>query len=144
VFLAGPFPPITNFSYPFVVALAAHGDWRGTVTESDLALRAEVVHLYATGLGPVRAPVRTGEPAAADPLPRLTQPLECSYFNTVSTLSHLPSPLYAGLAPGLIGIYQVSLAIPANLDLREAPLPGMLRVECSLPNSGFTALIPLQ
>ena len=126
------------------MAAAVHGDWSGLITESIPARRGEIVHLYATGLGPVQASVHTGEPSPAEPLPRLTQRLACSYYNTESTLAQLPEPLYAGLAPGLIGVYQVSLRIPPDLDTGGSPLPGILHLECELQSGdAFQALVPL-
>jgi uncharacterized protein (TIGR03437 family) len=141
--LAGPYPPVSAFSFPFVLALSVHGDWSALISPNSPARSGEVIHLYATGLGPVDAPVPAGEPTPAEPLPRLSSPLSCSYYNTEGTTLPLP-PLYAGLAPGLVGIYQVTLQIPSEIVADDLPIPGVFRLECRIPNAGgLTALVPM-
>ena len=62
--------------------------------------------LYATGLGPTNPPASTNAlGASAEPLNRLVSPLTVSIGGGNATV------LYAGLAPGLHGIYQIN-AVP--------------------------------
>ncbi len=78
--------------------VAFHQDWSGPVTPSNPTKAGEIVYLYATGLGPVQPAVQTGVPASPA---SLAMPLSCN------------APLlYAGLAPGLIGYYQLNVQMP--------------------------------
>lgn len=86
---------------------ALHEDWRGLVTDDDPATNGEIVHFYARGFGPADRPVETGQPS---PVARVAAPLRWFYYTP-----EVPAPLdatYAGLAPGLIGYYQIDLRIP--------------------------------
>lgn len=78
-----------------------HEDWHGFVTEEDPARPGEILHIYATGLGPVDD---TGRPAT---------PIQWDYWWT-DTDSIPAEVLYAGLAPGLTGLYQIDARVPAN------------------------------
>lgn len=87
---------------------AVKGDFSGLVTEPPKP--GEIVHLYMTGLGMVERPPQTGQPSPPEPN-RLLGPVECRF------LPHpLPSEtLYGGLAPGMIGIYQLSFRMPSEV-----------------------------
>ena len=69
----------------------------------------ETVEIYATGLGPTRPQLQAGVPGPASPLVTLRFPL------TV-LLGGLPAPVaFAGLTPGLIGVYQIDATVPSGL-----------------------------
>jgi len=71
--------------------------------------RQELVYLYATGLGAVDNPPQTG---AASPL----FPLAAVRAAVSVSLGGLPCDVqFAGLAPGLVGVYQVNFRIPDGL-----------------------------
>lgn len=94
----------------FGEAIVIHQRFESLVSSSDPAALGEIVHLYATGLGPVSPTVRSGEPAPAAPPSQAVQALVCSYQIPNGSL-----PLevtFAGLAPGTVGIYQVSVRLP--------------------------------
>jgi uncharacterized protein (TIGR03437 family) len=93
-------------------AVARHQDWRGPVTPTDPAKGGEVVHLYASGLGPVLNTPPDGEPTPAGDRYRLVRMLRCESISWRFTPIEV---LYSGLAPGTIGIYQVSLRLPEQL-----------------------------
>jgi uncharacterized protein (TIGR03437 family) len=93
---------------------AIHQDWSGFVTTASPARPGEILHFYAVGLGPVQPSVATGVPGPENPLAMLATPLDCNV-----------PVLFAGLAPGLVGFYQVTVQIPA-----DAAPPGMA-VSCS-------------
>jgi uncharacterized protein (TIGR03437 family) len=77
-------------------------DWT-LVTRDKPATPGEILTFYATGLGAVNGPVMTGEPAPMMPLP-----LRDDSLLTVAVDSRVQRVLYAGLAPGFIGVYQIN------------------------------------
>lgn len=117
--LDSPFAPppsrveVRSYAASFATS-AIHDNWRGVASPSDPAFPGELVHFYMTGLGPVDPPMKTGQPAPASPFSRVTTPLQCKNAEVV----------YAGLAPGSLGFYQVGLRIPADAT-------SSLLVECS-------------
>jgi uncharacterized protein (TIGR03437 family) len=78
------------------------GDWT-LVTRDKPATPGEILTFYATGLGAVDGPVATGEPA-----PMMPVPLRNDRLLSVIVDSRLQTLLYAGLAPGFIGVYQIN------------------------------------
>jgi uncharacterized protein (TIGR03437 family) len=91
--------------------VATHAD--GTVISPDApAARGEVVVLYATGLGPV-------EPASSENrIPRQAAPLK--RFNEFDVrLDGVAVArdriLYAGVAPGFAGLYQINFRLPDSV-----------------------------
>jgi uncharacterized protein (TIGR03437 family) len=94
---------------------AIHEDWSGFITPQKPARIGEIVHFYGTGFGAVQPFVLTGVSAPANPPAALATPLSCN----------MPV-LYAGLAPGLVGYYQIDVQVepevtsPANPG--DAPL----------------------
>ena len=91
----------------------AHQDFHGLVTLNDPAAPGEIVHAYMTGLGEVQPVPLTG----SAPSPTL---LSNVAIRPLCWVQVFPSPqktapiTFAGLAPGLIGMYQVDIAIPAD------------------------------
>jgi uncharacterized protein (TIGR03437 family) len=98
-----------------LVLSAAHGDFRGLVTEDDPAAQGEVLHFYVTGLGPVTPAVGTGQPGPADPPARTITNVEWTWWTSGAGTSPA-QVLFSGLAPGFIGIYQLSVRVPSSLD----------------------------
>ncbi len=98
---------------PATGIVAVHQDFSGLVGLSSPARPDEIVHLYATGLGSVTPAVKTGAATPIGPLYPVVQPLGC---NLVIGNVAVPGPpltvAFAGLAPGMIGVYQVDLQIP--------------------------------
>jgi uncharacterized protein (TIGR03437 family) len=70
----------------------------------------DVLNFYLTGLGAVTAPVADGALSPSNPLPRLVSPVTISYGSTPVTV------FYAGLAPGQIGMYQLSVQAPLRVS----------------------------
>jgi uncharacterized protein (TIGR03437 family) len=102
-------------------SLAAHQEWQSLVTLDRPAEAGEIVHLYAVGLGAVTPPAAL---------------MRCS---TSGNPAREVGVLYAGLAPGTIGYYQVSLRLPTALAAFTTS------VVCVLGPSGypnFTATLP--
>ena len=114
-------------------ALAAHEDFSGLVTPKNRARPGEIIHLYMTGLGSVEPAVETGAPAPADPPARVRTPLTCS-FRGLEGPPREAQVLFAGLAPGYAGYYQVTLRIPEDVPI----VYGNAVITC-----GATSYIPI-
>jgi uncharacterized protein (TIGR03437 family) len=93
-----------------ISALAAHQNFDTLITATNPATPGEIVHLYAKGLGLVNPPVATGQPAPSSPLSRITLPMTCVFGTAGDSIP--VEVLFAGLAPGTVGYYQVSLRMP--------------------------------
>lgn len=66
-----------------------------------------MILLFGTGFGEVSPPVASG--AATQGLSRVVAPVR-------ATISGTDAPvLFAGLAPGFVGLYQVNVMVPAGL-----------------------------
>lgn len=83
------------------------------VTRDNPATAGEILALYATGLGRGEKQVRTGETAAMEPNPAAHADL----FSLAAD-SRGQTILYAGLAPGMVGVYQI------NFVFDPTPGPG--------------------
>ncbi len=93
--------PFTVRGYSPVEVTAIHEDFSAAVSDTSPVRPGEILHLYATGLGPVDGGGRT------------TLPWEWTWFS----LGDRPAGvLYAGLAPGLPGFYQVDVRTPGVID----------------------------
>ena len=116
-------PKFAHYAVPALVLddfgqpVVAHADW-SRVTKERPAVGGQVIHFFATGLGPVLGPVRTGEPAPVESLRPLQNEFQCSF----SGYAGRPEVLFAGLAPGTLGYYQVSLRLPNELPSGDAQL----------------------
>ena len=77
----------------------------------------EIITLYFNGLGPVTPAVATGEAAPAENPARVTGPFRCQFMDGAANDSQM---YFAGLAPGMVGVYQVTLQVP--MGLRTSPV----------------------
>ncbi len=85
------------------------GDFRA-VTPASPARPGEYLALYATGLGLTTPMAEDGRPGASQ------EPLNRTATDTLLTLGNrMLIPTYSGLAPGLVGVYQVNFQVPADL-----------------------------
>ncbi len=96
-------------------AIAHQGFFSSVVTETSPATSDEIVHLYATGLGPVDQNVPDATWDFLLPLPRVTTPLNC-------TLDGLSVEGSAYLAPWNAGLYQVDVRLPRITSAHSARL----------------------
>ncbi len=95
-------------------AIIVHHNDNTLVTRDRPLAPGELAYFYATGLGAVENPPNAGEPAGANPLSRVLVPVQVTLGGTPCEL------LYAGLAPGFAGLYQINIRVPAttgDLDL---------------------------
>jgi uncharacterized protein (TIGR03437 family) len=100
----------------------AHEDFSGLVTRQSPARPGEIVHAWAVGLGAVTPEMQTGIPTPAAPLFRLADPFDCRLGYPQG--SPAVDVLFAGLAPGMIGIYKVSIRLPESMP------PGTASLSC--------------
>jgi uncharacterized protein (TIGR03437 family) len=132
-------PQFFRNAYGDVVAV--HGDWSGLVV---YAHQGELIHVYVTGLGPVNSPVPTGAATPDAPLSYIAESLTCKFFGQTASDAHDATVEFAGLAPDMVGIYQVDLRVPDGL-LRPVPVY-TFEISCGfgpgLTASGDIGLIP--
>jgi uncharacterized protein (TIGR03437 family) len=93
----------------------------GTAPGSRPAARGEYLTVYCTGLGPVNNQPATGSVSPSNPVASTTaQP-------TVTIGGQSANVIFSGLAPGLIGVYQVNVQVPASTASGSA-IPIVLRI----------------
>jgi uncharacterized protein (TIGR03437 family) len=87
----------------------------GTVPNARPVHRNEYLEIYCTGFGDVSNPPADGGPAAS------AEPLARTKVTPTVTLGGQPVQLlYSGLAPGLIGIYQINIAVGTAVPVGDA------------------------
>jgi uncharacterized protein (TIGR03437 family) len=111
---------------------ALHEDLRGPVTNSDPARPGEVVHVFASGLGPVSPAVATNGPGPSEPRAKTVRAWAWSVRDGFGE-DRPAEVLFSGLAPGQFGVYQVDIRLPARLTNPE------LLVSVSYPQSSAHA-----
>jgi len=90
------------------MAIAQHGDY-SLVTFANPARSGEIVTFYGTGIGPVSPAVASGQPAPDPPN------LAVSAATYSATIGGANAPVsFLGLTPGLAGVMQLNLQIPAG------------------------------
>jgi uncharacterized protein (TIGR03437 family) len=105
-----------------------HNSTFTVVTGSSPAHTGEAIVIYATGLGPVSPAGVTGaSPSASSTVTKPTVTIggiSCNIF-------------YSGLAPELVSVYQIDVAVPAGLSAGNQPLQigmgGILSNTANLP-----------
>ena len=65
--------------------------------------------MYGTGLGIVDGAIATGQAAPTSPLLAVHSPVEVLVDSLAVT------PVFAGLAPGFVGLYQINVVLPQDL-----------------------------
>lgn len=112
---------LRDFS-PGIFTLSQAGGGQGAVTIGDSTAlaapsdgsggrpvrRGEAISIFCTGLGQVDNRPASGSPAAAVPLSAVTRVVTVR-FGTVETPA-----AFAGLTPGLVGVYQVNVLVPED------------------------------
>ena len=95
-------------------------------SQANPAAAGQAVLLFGTGLSAVSPAVPTGAAASAGQLSRVIA-------KVTATVGGAPvTPLFAGLAPGFAGLWQVNLALPAGVT---GAVPVVVTVEGSASNT---------
>ena len=107
---------------------------RSRYATTNKPVRGEYISLYLTGLGVVNPPVADGALGPASPLSQATAFVNKSlvvYFNDYTSKVYYSKGTvsFAGLAPGLAGLYQLNVQIPANVG------PGNVYIELTTDNA---------
>jgi uncharacterized protein (TIGR03437 family) len=91
----------------------------GTIVSATApARRGDTVELYVNGLGPVTnaGSVLSGEPSPLSPL------AQTSPYPTV-TIGGVNAPVsFSGLAPNIVGLYQVNITVPSTVPSGTQPI----------------------
>jgi len=78
--------------------------------------RGNIVQLYCNGLGPVTNRPASGEPAQGAPLSIVAD-------NVTVTIGGQPATVeFKGMTPTAIGLYQLNLRVPTNINAGSQPL----------------------
>jgi uncharacterized protein (TIGR03437 family) len=120
--------------------LAAHQGFSGLVTWAQPARPGEIIHFYMTGLGPVDPPVPLGSAAPSNPPAAVTTSFACSFSDFKGGSAPLPV-LFAGLAPGFVGVYQVSVLLPDDMPTLYGE--SLIYCKAGSPYAGESAWIPM-
>ena len=92
-----------------------HGTTYQVVTDSNPAAAGQIISIFCTGLGAVNPPAQTG---AVPPDP----PSQAVAAVQVSIAGVTVQPLYAGVAPGYPGLYQINAQLPPGTPPGAQPL----------------------
>lgn len=140
--------PDATAAAPGVFALSGTGEGQGAVliagtgliarptrdAFSRAARRGEIVEIYATGLGGLDFPPRTGEPAPSHPVARTVDTPEV-------TIGGAPAEvLFSGLTPGTLGLYQINARIGATAQTGVS-VPLVVRIGGRTANTVTIAVV---
>ena len=84
------------------------------VNAANPAKRGETILLFLTGLGPVTPIIQDGAAAPSSPLSQVPGDVKVYIGGRQATV------VFKGLAPGLAGLYQINLTVPANAPIGTA------------------------
>jgi len=117
------------------------------ITPANPARPKDILVAFATGLGPTEPVVPTGVPAPFSPLAIVKRIEGYMGFTAEGTLVRINGldrvPLYVGLAPGLIGVYQVNFQLSGNeMAYDGAFYLDLHRIECIGADAPGVAIRP--
>lgn len=107
--------------------ILAHENFSALVSRANPVQPGEIVHAYAVGLGAVTPKLDTGLATPLNETYRLTEAFDCT-TNIQGRDTTLDVP-FAGLAPGMFGIYQVDIRLPEQI-----PSEGLF-ISCGTPGN---------
>ena len=110
-------------------------DAQGRLVDSAApAAAGEIIQVFCTGLGATNPQVASGEAApAAEPLARVVVLVEAQVGGQPATVH------FAGLAPGFVGLYQVNVEIPAEVE--PGPAVPLLLLQNGVPSNTVTVAV---
>ena len=119
-------PETINLSavQPGIFTVNSSGSGPGSITDVNFALvsssnpvrAGDAILIFCTGLGATSPPFSSGERAPLSPLFTVVTPV-------TATVDGLSAPvLFNGLAPNLVGVYQVNVQIPVGVSSGEVDL----------------------
>ena len=124
------------------IIVAVHQDFASLVREANRAQAGEILHVYAQNLGTTSAPPAMGQAAPVTPLSTLAAGVACVVNFPANGSGASADVLFAGLAPGMFGVYQLDLRLP------ELAGSGWATVTCHVGSvaEGFdlTGYLPFQ
>jgi len=106
----------------FCPGVVTHFD--GTLVSGNNPARpGEILVAYVVGLGMVVPTVKSGDPAPPAPLSRPFTPVLAFEFRfnarpapfSTADQTQFQAPIFAGLVPGLVGLYQVNFRVPTEI-----------------------------
>jgi uncharacterized protein (TIGR03437 family) len=102
------------------------------VTVSNPVHPNDLLTIYLTGMGDILPSVPDGAPAPSEPL---STPL----LPATVTLGGVSLPVgFAGLTPGLVGVYQINVSVPSR------GLPLGFDIPLNITQGGLTTTIPVR
>jgi len=116
--------PLNDFAPAFFEYLEASGrryiaaldeNYR-LIGTANPARRGRIVQLYANGLGAVDNPPPSGEPTPAQPFARTR------VIPEVSVAGRPAQVQFSGLAPGIVGLYQINVVVPPDAPTGVQPV----------------------
>lgn len=129
--------PATLFFGSPKLLTVVHQDFSGSITSNQPARTGEIIHLYGSGFGAVAPPVPDGVSAPASPLSWTVSPVACGGQDASGNTIPLPV-LFSGLAPGMTGVYQLDVQLPASLPAGKA-----IQVRCGVGSNSGGIAVPI-
>src|ERR1035437_58632 len=124
------------------IIVAFHQDFATLVADTKRPKAGEILHLYAQNLGAVSAPPPMGQAATAAPLSTLAASVACVVNLPANGSGASAGVLFAGLAPGMFGVYQLDLRLPGLAGSGWATLA--CHVGSVVEGFDFTGYLPFQ
>ena len=78
------------------------------------ARAGDALTVYAIGLGPTSPVVESGVASPADPLAYASPVPSVTFGGGLSGAASTVTPLFAGLTPGLVGLFQINVIVPSD------------------------------
>jgi uncharacterized protein (TIGR03437 family) len=126
---------------PGVFSFTSDGQGPGAILHADFspvsianpARIGETVLIYATGLGPTSPAVGTGLPAPSGGYQSATPSVQLGGVAA--------QVAFSGLAPGFVGLYQINIRIPSNVQI-GTNVPLVVRMGTRESNQTSMAIVP--
>jgi len=110
---------------PGIFSVSQDGQGQGVIVDANnrlldgkqaTATDGQTVVIYCTGLGATTPAVLSGQPAPASPLAVVVSTPLVSIGGTSATVQ------FAGMTPGLVGLYQINVVVPAGVSGPGVPV----------------------